>query len=269
MKTLRQNKLIRYVASLAFIIMVTVNALANGLPIAGKDTGAISDAYPNLFAPQGLTFSIWGVIYLLLLFFTLYLVGIIKHEENENKVKMLDKIGLLFIISSLANASWIFAWHYEIIPLSLVLMLVLLVSLILKIKTLATYTLTSKEKFFVRLPFSIYFGWITVATIANVTILLVSLGWNGWMISDTLWTVLVLIVGTLIGLATTLRFKDMAYGLVFIWAYAGIWMKHLKPGPEGFNNAYPSIITTAIIGIVLFALAVIFLFVKRAQSSEK
>ena len=262
-----QSFLIKLFVAITFIGMITVNFLANALPIAGNATGAISDAYPNLFAPQGLTFSIWGLIYLLVLGFTLYHLGLFRQKSDQNNAQLLDKIGVLFIISSTANIAWIFAWHYEIIPLSLVLMVVILVSLMMKIITLSKHSLTGNEKFFLRLPFSIYFGWITVATIANVTVLLISLGVDGIGAMQSNWTAIILVVGAIIGIATTIRFKDLAYGLVFIWAYLGIWMKHINPVP-GFDGAYPVVINTAIVCIVLFVITEIYVFAKKSKKLD-
>lgn len=226
---------------LSFVVMVIVNALANILPINGIGTGAVSDSYPNLFAPAGITFSIWGVIYVLLLLFSLYQLGIFG--GNHELVK---RIGPLFIISSLANTAWIFSWHYRIIPLSLVLMLVILVSLIMAYTRISRADLLSlRDRLFMRLPFSIYFGWITVATIANVTALLVDLGWNGFGLSAEFWTIVAMGAGAVIGIWTMLKFKDPFYGLVILWAYLGILLKHLPSGP--FAGGYSGVIIAVIV----------------------
>ena len=184
--------------------MVTVNALANILPLNGLTTGEVSDSYPNLFAPAGITFSIWGVIYLGLAGFILYQLGAFKGKSGINQ-EVIMKIGHYSRISSLANTAWIFSWHFKLIQLSLVLMVVILVCLI-KINTrLHAMDLRIKEKIFVRIPFSIYFGWITVATIANVTVFLVSIGWDGWGLSERVWTIIALGLGLIISMATTIR----------------------------------------------------------------
>lgn len=245
----RSGMVIKILVVLTYIVMVTVNGLANGLPINGIGTGAISDAYPNIFAPAGVTFAIWGLIYLLLAGYTLYQLGLFQNGKTLLEENRFKKIGLYFAISSIANAAWIFSWHYMIIPLSMVLMLVILVSLILIVQEIKKAELSSRDKIFVKLPFSIYFGWITVATIANATVLLVSLGWNGFGISEMIWAVIIIAVGLIIGGGTMLLNKDMAYGLVIIWAYAGILIKHTSG--TGFAGQYPAVITTVIVSIVL------------------
>jgi hypothetical protein len=252
-----KNK-IKILVVLTFILMVVVNVLANTLPINGVDTGVISDSYPNLFAPAGVTFSIWGLIYLLLAFFTFYQLGIInKNDEISNE--LMNTVGTFFSISSIINTIWIFTWHYRVLWLSMILMICLLLCLIKIVHSIREEKLSTKEKFFVKVPFSIYFGWITVATIANATTLLVSLGFNGFGMSESLWTVLIIIIGAIIGIITLLRNRDYYYGLVIIWAYFGIIIKHTSV----FNNMYTSVIITAIVTIVLILAADIYAFTKR------
>lgn len=247
-----------------FLIMVGVNALANILPIGGRNTGQISDSYPNLFAPAGVTFSIWGLIYLLLAGYTVYQLELFQKEKSMLREGLLAKIGVLFSISSAANAIWIFAWHYEILPASMMLMLVILTCLILINQILVKEKLPVSEKIFVRLPFSVYFGWITVATIANATTLLVSTGFDGFGLSDAAWTVIMISAGALIGIAAMLRNRDIPYGLVIIWAYAGIIIKHTSSA--GFNGQYPQVITAAGVCIALIVIAGIYTLKRRGNN---
>ena len=247
-------------ALVTFLAMVTVNALASILPINGISTAQISDKYANLFAPAGLTFSIWGLIYLLLAGYILYLL--IAMDKNTQNRRLFNKVGILFSISSVANALWIFSWHYDFIFVSMVLMTVILVCLILIVNSLKKESLSTKEKIFVKLPFSIYFGWITVATIANATTLLVSLGWNGFGISEAIWTVIIVSIGAVIGILTVLKNKDYAYGLVILWAYAGILIKHMSTG--GFNGIYIEVIISVIVCLVLTAGAEVYAIAEKA-----
>ncbi|MEX1308778.1 MAG: tryptophan-rich sensory protein [Eubacteriales bacterium] len=243
---------------LAFIMVVTINALANILPIAGVNTGEVSDAYPNLFAPAGITFSIWGVIYFLLLLFVLYSLGAFGKKGGFEAAK---RASIPFIISSLANTAWIFSWHYQIIPLSLALMVTILVFLMIGYVRIQKLNLSTAEKIFVRLPFSVYFGWITVAAIANVTTFLVDIGWNGFGVNETIWMGVALVAALVIGAATTLRFRDWAYGLVILWAFAGIYIKHISP--NGFDSGYPLVIYTVSAAIALQLAAEISLFLHK------
>lgn len=253
MSILNGNPIIKILVTFSFLLMIAVNALANILPINGLSTGDVSDAYANLFAPAGVTFAIWGLIYLFLAAYTLYQMGIITNKSSLFQTGQMDKIGFYFSLSSLANAAWIFAWHYRMIPLSFMLMVVILTCLILIVREINQARLTSRDKLFLQLPFSIYFGWITVATIANATVLLVSIGWNGFGLSEATWAVIMISVGLFISLVMMLKNKDIAYGLVIIWAYTGILIKHHSAA--GFAGQYPEVIITVITCIILLLLA--------------
>ena len=245
-----KHTFIKIFAGVAYVAMVVVNILANSLQINNQSTGVISDNYPNLFAPAGLTFSIWGLIYLLLLGYVLYQFVPFGKQIVQKKEELLRKVNLLFIGTSLVNISWIFAWHYDLIGLSVLIMAVLLLLLIKIANVVRTEQLTSQEKFFVSIPFSVYFGWITVAAIANITVFLVSIGWDGFGIPEYVWTSIVLLVGAVIGILRMRVDKKIAYGLVLVWAYLGILLKHLSV--SGFGGQYPGIVAVVIVCIALF-----------------
>lgn len=261
---MKNKTVIKIFVTITYFAMVFMNYLANALPIGGVTTGEASDSFANLFTPAGITFSIWGLIYLLLFGYVIY--QFIPREKNKKLEKIFHSVGILFIITSLANISWIFAWHYGVIWLSVLIMLVLLFFLI------RIADLVNKEKYslsdtiFIRLPFSIYFGWITVATIANATVFLVSIGWDGFGIPETVWTIIVLLVGAGIGITRTLKDKNIFYGLVLVWAYGGIWLKHSSA--SGFGAKYPSIITTTIICIILYIATIGFLAYKNLSTKK-
>ncbi|MPN10141.1 hypothetical protein SDC9_157436 [bioreactor metagenome] len=176
---------------------------------------------------------------------------------------LLHSVGLLFSLTCLLNAGWIVAWHYFQIPLTMLLMILLLLSLIYIRSLIGTQHLSSRERLLVRLPFSVYFGWITVATIANATVLLVSLDWHRFGLSEQLWTVIILIVGTLIGAAAAIRFQDVPYVLVLIWAYVGILVRHVSK--HGLAGRYPAVMITASLCIALLAAVAAGLFFRSGE----
>jgi hypothetical protein len=248
-----------------YVAMIAVNVLANVLPINGRTTGGVSDAYPNLFAPAGLTFAIWGIIYLLLGAHLLYQLGLFHGTDADLRVAgtspvgglprraAMERVGVLFSVSSLVNVAWILSWHYDFILLSTVLLATMLALLILITRTILGEELSPRDRVFVRLPFSVYFGWLTVATIANITVWLVSVRWDGFGIAASTWATVIIAVGAVIGTAVIVRDRDIAYGLVLVWAYLGIWIKHTSS--SGFRSAYPTVSATALAGIAAFILA--------------
>lgn len=243
------------------IVTVIVNVLATIGLINGITTAAVSDSYPNLFVPAGLTFSIWSIIYILLFVFAIYQAKDLFKKEKED-FPFLDQINYLFIIASAANIMWIFVWQYEIIIASVVMMLVLLVSLIaiyLRLN-IGRADVSRKVKICIHLPFSVYLGWITVATIANITAFLVSVSWDAFGISSEVWTILVIIVAGIITGAMLLLRKDIAYSLVIIWALLGIALKRI--------NDYMNIVLAASIAAIVIAVVILLVIIKNRKKNE-
>jgi benzodiazapine receptor len=229
---------------LAVAAVIVVNGLANALPLNGQTTGEISDRFDVYFVPAGYVFSIWGLIYLGLIAFAVY-QALPAQRENPR----LRRVGYLFALSCVANVAWLFLWHYEYFVLTLVAMLALLLLLIgiyLRLD-IGRVQVPAAERWLVDVPFSIYLGWITVATIANVTAVLAFLNWGGWGISPQAWTVIMLVAGLVIASAMSLTRADVAYSLVLIWAYAGIAVKHAGT-PLVATTAW---VTAALIGLML------------------
>lgn len=224
----------------ALIAVLTVNALANILPINGLNTGEVSDFYPNLFTPAGFTFSIWSIIYLMLIVFALY-------QFRIHTKPYFMELSLWFLLSCVANISWILAWHHLLIWASVVIMVLLLFSLIRIFLLLQPERLTWAEKFSIKLPFVLYFSWICVATIANISALLVSLGWEGSFLSPQVWAIILCIVATLLAIFIAIRFQEPAFLVVLMWALFGIYSKQI-------NTPYQQIATIALMEIVILAL---------------
>ncbi len=242
---------------ISFGLVLTVNSLANILPINGLTTGDVSDNYVNLFTPAGFTFSIWGLIYTILGIFVIY--QLVLSYKNGN-TQFVERIGYWFIVSNILNSLWIYTWHNLMISINLIIMLLLLVSLIMIYQKLeiGQSKYDRKIKILVQIPFSIYLGWISVATIANFSAFFVSFNWKGFGLSETFWTVLVLAVAILLGIIFAVKNKDIFYTLVVVWAFIGILSKRLTS-----NISYTTIIATAIFGIGLLSLLIIYEIVKK------
>ncbi len=224
---MKSNTIRQLLVVFAALAMITVNALANALPINGQNTGEISDRFEVFFVPAGYVFSIWGLIYLGVIAYAVY-----QALPAQAADPALKKIGPLFVLSSLANIAWILLWHYEFFPLTVVVMLILLGLLIAIYLALdiGRVQVSSDMKWLVHVPFSIYLGWITVATIANITDLLYFWNWQGWGIDPEFWAVIMLAAGTIVGAVVSLTRGDVAYALVLIWAFTGIAVKHSDTG---------------------------------------
>jgi hypothetical protein len=226
------------------IATIIVNVLANALPINNLNTGEISDRFKVYFVPAGYVFSIWGVIYLGLIAFAIF-QALSSQRENPR----LRAVGWWVSLGGLANMAWIFLWHYEQFPLTLVAMLVLLASLLMTYLRLdiGQSTAPAAEMWAVRLPFSIYLGWITVATVANVTALLDFLKWDRFGIAPEIWMGIVLVAVLVIATLINFTRRDVAYAAVILWALAGISVKHASVA----TVAIPTWITFGLVALTL------------------
>lgn len=212
---------------LSFILVLAVNSLANIIPIGGQTTGEISDKFPTLFTPAGFTFSIWSLIYL-----SLFLFIIFQALPSQRENKDIAQIQKMFVINCLANAAWIFVWHYEFIILSFIVMIVILLTVISMYRSINSRNYNGKSAFkrfiFLKLPFSLYTGWITVAFIANLSIVQVDLGWNNLILSAANWTLLKLAFTGTVGSLVLLILKDNIFAMVIAWASFGIYVKQVS-----------------------------------------
>jgi len=238
MKKVQVHQLVTLVATIGTI---AVNVLANALPLNGLNTGEISDRFEIFFVPAGYVFSIWSVIYLGLLAYTVY-----QALPAQAKNPVLKKIAPYYWLANLANAIWLFMWHYEVFSWTLPFMALILISLLLINRNLQN--VEGLSKWLVKLPFSIYLGWISVATIANASQWLYYIDWNGWGIEPATWAVIMLAVATALGMLMSWFENDSAYGLVLIWAFIGITVS---------QAATANVVLAAWIGAALIGIAVI------------
>ncbi len=214
---------VRQVATIvSFLAVMVSNIAANALPINGLTTAEISDRFDVYVIPAGYVFAIWGLIYLLLGAFTTW-QALPRNRENA----VLRSLGWLPALSGVFNTAWILLWQFEVFALTVPVMLGLLATLIAIHLRLWAHrdVLHGTPYWTVRAPWSVYLGWITVATIANVAQSLAWAGFTGLGVEPTLVATAVLAVGVAIALTFVARYRDVAYGLVIVWAYVGVAIK--------------------------------------------
>lgn len=249
------KKLLQWGNLITFIVAFAINYLATGLELGGYNTGELSDLLPNLFVPAGLTFSIWGVIYFFLSGFSVYQARDL-FKDDKLELDFLNKVGYYFILSNIANATWIILWHYRLIPLSLVAMFGILVSLLMIYIRLGIGKSDpiKGERIWVHTPFSIYLGWITVATIANVTAVAIDAGIPGFGFIQEILTVVVIAVAVLIAFAMLFLRRDWVYSLVIVWATLGIYLKQ--------NLVNTTVSITALVAVILVSIGIVYTGIK-------
>jgi benzodiazapine receptor len=236
---------------LAFLSVLVVNALAGGTRLlGGKNTADVSAAYPTLITPAGFTFSIWGVIYLLLLAFVVFQLSPGHRRDPFNR-----QVGGLFILSSAFNIAWLFLWQYEYIVASVPLIFGLLATLVAIYVRLGVRMSKAslREKLSVHLAFSVYLGWITVASLADLSSALVAANWDGFGISTIVWGQLFIIIAVAVAFLVLVLCRDLAYGLVIVWALAGIASNqgaHPEVGSLAFAGGAGIVVAVLLLGLV-------------------
>lgn len=212
----------------ALLLTLVVNGLANSLPLNGQTTGEVSARFPVLFTPAPFTFSIWGLIYLLLLAFAVYQLFPAQHTAL-----FLDRIGYWFVLSCALNCAWLVLWHYEQFVLTFIVMLGLLGSLIVMYQRLniGRRRVTLLEKWAVNVPFSVYLGWISVAALANFAVVLSTLNLDSLGLPPLIFTLILLLIATSLAMSMILRRNEIAYPLVIVWALLGIAARHQQALP--------------------------------------
>ncbi len=233
--------------AIGLVLVLIVNYLANALPIGGQNTGEVSDSVPTLFTPAGYAFAIWGLIY------TLLVIWVIRQFiAREDQKEIYAKIGIWFFISCLLNSAWIFIFQYLYFTLALLIMVLFLVTLIIIYSIIQNSRMTT---WFMRLPISIYIGWISVATIVNVFVVFQANGIETLFgLSEETWAIIMLIVGGILGILFTRKNRDIAYSLVFVWAFIAISVK---------QSAYSGIVTTVWIVVVILVLNILVQLIRN------
>jgi hypothetical protein len=254
---MKNVKMLAILNAVSFLLHLVLAQLTQLRLLSDFTIGDVSDKYPTLFTPAGITFSIWGLIYILLIIFCIYhLVKAFKAEADHEANLDLQKIGYLFIVNSLATGAWTIAWVYEELVISVLLMLVQLVTLIAIHIRLSIYdsSRSSASRWFTQVPLSIYFGWIIIATVANISATLVGNNWTGFNLTPEFWTILMMLIAALITIYIVIFRRNVFVGLVTMWAFYGINLKH----QGDYNISSPAIILTAWVGLVIVGLVVLF-----------
>jgi len=259
---MKNIRLLAFTNFWALLIHLGFSYLTQLNMINDVDVAEISHRSPSLFTPTDMTFSIWGLIYLLLFMFCIYhLIAAFKyppsHPANENT----HRLGGMFILCNLATAAWLYCWTHAWLGLSLVLIVLQLIILLSVNMHLRIYDRDAgtASKVFTQLPLSVWFGWITVATIANADIYLLASGWQGLHLTQERWTAILTGIAVLMGLCMVLFRRNVFYGLVIIWALCGILLRHTAAG----ISPYREIRTVAEAGLILLGIACILQLVRN------
>lgn len=238
---------------LAFAAVITVNVLSHLLPLGGKTTKQISDQYYIYITPAGYAFTIWSLIYVLLAGFIFY-----QLRRDTGTRDSVEDIGIWFILSCIFNIAWLFLWHYLYIEWSVGIMLLLVLSvLVIYRKTRSIHYPTIGETLFVKLPFSIYLGWVCAAFVVNVGIVIHKNGWSPFGLTELGWSIALLCIGAVLAILISRHYRDSILPLVFVWAYLAISIEH--------KDVDKILLSSFILAAILFIYAIWLFFARNRE----
>ncbi len=224
MKSIRTINGWRWGVVIFYVLLIVVNYLSQTLPFNGQTNGEVSNQYSTLMTPAGYAFSIWGLIYLALGVYAYF-----QAFRADNNQPVYDKIAPLLIINFIFNGLWLVVFQYEYIALSVIVMAVILATLIrIEMLLVKDILLPPKERNGVRIPFGLYLGWISVATIVNISVWLKYSGWQLPDFSETAWVVIMTVIGAGLAYWVLKSAREVFYPLVFVWAYVAIAVKQYE-----------------------------------------
>lgn len=239
--------------AVSFIGMLLVNILAEALPINGLTSAQISDKFDNFFRPAGFTFFIWWAIYALQVLYILYVFGVIKKPCLSDNTR--DVVSIFTIVLNVFNIGWVFAWHYEQIFISLLIIILMLVALILVSKILRKRMLAGLCKLFIYVPFLVYLAWVTIATVGNFSSWLVAIGFAGFGLAPYIWAIIAVVISTGVAVPLGIYFNCLSYVAVIIWAFVGILVRQLTT----YAGDYTSLVYTTIVAIFIMTLTAVLI----------
>lgn len=237
----------RWVFLAAVVLLIVLNFLSTSIPFGGQTVAEVSEKYPSLITPAGYAFAIWGLIYLTMAIFAVFQLN------KGKKIRLFRIIFPYFLLNVISNVLWLVAFQHELIGVSVLIMAVTLGSLIVIFKYFYRLkgSLSTTHRYFFQVPFSLYFGWITIASIVNVAAFLSSLEIGFLNASAPLFAMIMLIIGTALGLYVLLSRNDYIYISVLIWAYVAIWVAQME-NPLVMNTAKFAAMAMAAIALIHF-----------------
>jgi hypothetical protein len=267
---MKKTQILAILNLLALLIHVTLSYFTQFKLVNDQDAGQVSDAYDSLFTPAGITFAIWGVIYTALLFFCIYHIRMaFKHPGTHPANENVNRMGVWFILNNIGAAAWLIVWTKGLIPASAGLIVFQLITLIIINLRLNIHNPHAgiDSKIFTQFPLSIYFGWLTIATIANISIYLLASDWKGFGLdySPIEWTRIIIGIAVFLTSLVVFTQRNVFFGLVIAWALYGIILKRESINP----TIYAEVIKTAWIGLGIVAVSCIIQFILNIAAKKK
>lgn len=224
-----KKKVLVIINAVTLLLMLLANYGSFTFIFSNETVASVSFKYNTLFAPAGYAFAIWSLIFFLCIGFVVYQINLLFKKTND---KLIEKCGYWFALGNMFNAFWVYVWTNEWLGISVLLIVGLLITLIQLMLVIRSGSEKNSNKLWVYLPISIYLGWIIVATVACIAAWLVYMGWNGWGLGPLYWTIILILIASLIYLALLVKYSLVSTAFVGIWAFTAIVVKHWNKEPR-------------------------------------
>ncbi|MBC8767441.1 tryptophan-rich sensory protein [Arenibacter sp. BSSL-BM3] len=211
---------------LSVVLVIAVNYISQAVRINDTTIGELSQRYSNLFTPASYAFAIWGLIFLSLLAYALFQVKVVFYDKKE--LAYIEQTGYWFAIANVLNALWVIAFAYDYMGLTVIIIVGILISLLKIIinTNMERWDAPKEIIVFSWWPICLYSGWITVATIANIALYLTKIGWDGAFLTEVQWTMVLIVIATLINLVIIYKRNMREFAAVGVWALFAIYIRH-------------------------------------------
>jgi len=220
------KKILAIINFLSVILVLVINGLSQSQRWNNTTVGEISNKFGNLFTPASYAFSIWGLIFLMLIAYGIY--QLYMAFANTADSKYISQTGWWFTLANIGNAGWVVAFTYDQILLSVGIMIVILVSLLHVIvrTNMNLEEVSLKTRALAWTPIALYAGWISVATIANFSAYFASIDFMGSQLTQIIWTIALITIAVLINILMVWTRNLRVFAGVAVWALIAIFMRH-------------------------------------------
>lgn len=230
---------LRWMVLIIVLINSFFNTIYNVLGIPGDSVKTVSDRYMTLFTPAGYAFAIWGIIYLAFIIYAVY-----QLLPAQRYVRFFDSMVWPLMLANILCMLWQVVFRNYLIGGSVVVILATLLTAVYM--RVMVQNETHGKNTWLAVPFSLFLGWICVATIANIASWLVATGWNGGDTGPVLWTVIMLCAALLTGIIISLAYRDFIVPIVVAWALAAIYVEAVYKNSTVADTALILAIVSAI-----------------------
>lgn len=246
---------LRWLTLVVVAAAIAYSYLADVLAPGGSDIATVSRRYDNAFTPAPFAFAIWGLIY-----GSFVAHCVVALLPSRRTMEIYDRLAVPLMLANVLGALWVAAFRHDMVFAALLLVATMFAVAWFMLLAASRWVDTGRARFWLTVPFALFFGWMAVATLANLAAARVAAGWTGGPVIEFAWAVGLLVVATAIGLGVGVRRRAFLVPAVVAWATAAIAV--------ATRGSEPGVGTAAVVASVACGIAAVALAVHRAWIRE-